>query len=88
MPELRNIKGKDLPFFMLKELNATPFHTFRIIPETEIEYDDEGNPLPPEEYFSEKFVDELEAQYKEDNKNNVFETKEDLISHINNIWRF
>lgn len=29
MPELKNIKGKDLPFFMLKALNATPFHTLK-----------------------------------------------------------
>jgi hypothetical protein len=87
MPELKNIKGKDLPFFMLKALNATPFHTFRIVPETEIEYDDEGNPLPPEEHFSEKFVNELELQCKTDNKNTIFETKEELICHINNLWR-
>jgi hypothetical protein len=65
MSELANIKGRELPFYMLKKLNATPSHTFRIVSETEIEYDDEGNPMPPEEDFRPEFVKEVEKRCKE-----------------------
>jgi hypothetical protein len=34
---------------------------------TKIEYDDEGNPMPPEENFKPEFVAKIEAQqYKKD----------------------
>ena len=87
MPVLANVKGIDLPFGILKKLNASPYHTFRITPETEIEYDDEGNPMPPENQISDELIKAVETSEK-DYKEGRFvrcETEKEVDDFYNNI---
>jgi len=80
-----NIKGEELPVEILEKLNATPFHTFKITPATEIEYDDEGNPMPPEECFSDeliKAVEESERDIKE-GRFQTFDSVDEMFEELN-----
>ena len=89
MPKIENVKGSHLPYFLLQKLRATPSHTFTIIPEVDIEYDDQGNPLPPEEAFRKEFVDEME-KCRDDcmaRKNiKICETEEEQRALFDKIW--
>ena len=89
MPEIRNVKGSQLPYFLLEQLRATPQHTFTITPEVEIEYDDEGKPFPPEESFKPEFVAEVERRCRDSRagKNiTVCETEEEQTVFFNKVW--
>ena len=86
METLNIVKGSDLPFHILKRLNATPYHTFRIIPETEIEYDDDGNPMPPEENFKPEFVAKIEAQQYKKDEGVLCKTQEEQDALFDKIW--
>ena len=86
MYALNNVQGRELPFYLLEKLKATPSHTFRIVPETEIEYDDSDNPMPPESDFRQEFVSTIERQCKTKEQNKVFKTKDDLFNHFEAVW--
>ena len=80
MHALRHIKGTELPPMMIEKFNVTPYHTFTLTLEDEVEYDDEGNPLPPESAFRPEFVAEVERRCTEDDrsKSTVCNTEEEI----------
>jgi len=65
MPEtvLENVQGSNLPPDILKKMGATKYHTFTISLEgqKEMEFDDDGNPMPPESAFKDEFIQSIEA---------------------------
>jgi hypothetical protein len=84
MPQLTNIKGSELPFYMLQKLNATPFHTFKITPETEVEYDENNNPMPPEKNFKKEFIKMVEESKRdfEEGRYKKFASVEELFEEL------
>ena len=83
------IEGKDLPPHILTRMNATPENLFQVIPHDEkIDYDDEGNPIPPEECFSDELIKAVEASEKNIKEGNcsTFNTTEELTKHLQKIW--
>ena len=86
MPNLNIVKGEELPFYILKQLNATPYHTFRITPETEIEYDDDGNPMPPEKNFRPEFVAKIEEQQYNNDGDIICNTQEEQDALFAKTW--
>ena len=85
MPALKNVRGSDLSFWMLKELKATPYHTFRIEPEIEIDYDDKGDPMPPEDCFSEELIKAVEKSRQDikEGRCKKFSNADDLFQDLN-----
>ena len=77
------IEGKDLPPHILTRMNATPENLIQMIPrDEEVDYDDEGNPMPPESAISPEFIKMVEesdedirqGRYKDfDNVDDLFE---------------
>ncbi len=84
------VEGKMLPFHILEKLNAKPGHYLKIVnyPD-ETEYDDVGNPLPPEESFKDELVEEIEQRCKAHqegkNKGTICKTTEEVNKFFDNI---
>ena len=55
-------------------------------PNTKIEYDDEGNPMQPEENFRPEFVAKIEAQQYEKNGGVLCKTQEEQDALFDKIW--
>ena len=85
---LRHVPGGNLPDAILHKLKVTRHHHVTIIPEEEVEYDDDGHPMPPESAFTKEFIkaheesdsDFAEGKYKE------FDTHEALMTELSKNW--
>ncbi|MBF0390049.1 MAG: hypothetical protein HQK71_08095 [Desulfamplus sp.] len=86
----RYITSDELPLSWQKEIDAKPKELFYItINKAEpVDYDDDGNPMPPESQISEKLVKAVEvsdASYKKGNFTRC-STKEENDAFFKAIW--
>ncbi len=85
---LERIKGSELPDSLLKRLQGQPDQVFIILPESEIELDDDGNLMLPESAFRIEFVKEIEKQRREDHGkgSTICRTKEENDAFFKEVW--